>query len=45
MPISANNEIENKIKREEYKMNQLLDREKYEKKWYWENENVQMYRR
>lgn len=38
--LPPNCEIENKIKREEYKMSQLLDRQKYEKQWFWENENV-----
>jgi len=43
--LPLNYEIDSKIRREEYKMSQLLDREKYEKQWFWDNENAQTYRR
>ena len=37
--------ITNKIKREEYKMDQLLDRRTHYSKWFFQNETSQSFRR
>ena len=37
--------ITNKIKREEYKMDQLLDRKEHYQKWFFQNETAQCFRR
>ena len=43
--LERGQEITNKIKREEYKMQQLLDREKHYKKWFFQNETAMSFRR
>ena len=37
--------IENKIKREEYKLGELTDRDKFSKDWHFENSTSERYRR
>lgn len=39
------NPIDNKIKREEYKLDQLLDRDKMNEKWFFKNTTAESYRR
>ena len=43
--LEPGQEITNKIKREEYKMDQLLDRRDHYKKWHFDNETAQIFRR
>ena len=43
--MSKKNHIENKIKREEYKISELLDKPKFSKIWHFENPIADHYRR
>ena len=43
--LEGGQQITNKIKREEYKMDQLLDRSKHSQKWFFQNEMAQNFRR
>jgi len=43
--LSKKNHIENKIKREEYKISELLDKPKFSKIWHFENPIADYYRR
>ena len=43
--LEKGQEITNKIKREEYKMQELLDREEHYTRWFFQNETAQTYRR
>ena len=43
--LESGQEITNKIKREEYKMDKLLDRKTNNEKWFFQNETAQNFRR
>jgi hypothetical protein len=44
VPSKKRSGIENKIKREQYKIDQLLDRKEHGEKWHFQNETARTYR-